>query len=184
MWEGPWANRLGRGARRTPPPGCVWGFRPQSLPRYRRLCGCPSRGLSCARPYSVSGCVSRCSASRCLSVYPCPPPPRRRVPSRGAPRAAAAQRGAAPAEAAGPPARPAEPLLFRHPGGEPCVAPGTSRQPRALGLRLPAGPGAGCLGMPACQLRVSLGVVVSSGPGSRGRDASLGGRVCGPGHLC
>lgn len=53
--------------------------------------------------------------------------PPRRVPCRGAPRAAPAQRGAAAAEAASSSAGSAEPLLLRHPRGEP-------------GLRLPAAP--------------------------------------------
>uniref|UniRef100_A0A673VLS6 Protein lin-7 homolog B n=1 Tax=Suricata suricatta TaxID=37032 RepID=A0A673VLS6_SURSU len=55
--------------------------------------------------------------------------------------------------------------------------------PRAQGLRLPAAPGAARLGVPALQLRVSSGVVVSSGSRLRGRGGSLGGRGCGPG-LC
>lgn len=60
----------------------------------------------------------------------------------------------------------------------------SSWSPRARGLRLPAVPGAARLGVPARQLRGSLGVVVSSGPEFSGQDASLGGRVSAPGLLC
>ena len=155
------------------------------------LC-CPSRGLRSPLlglwPHlSVFLCVFTPLTLVCLCA---PPPPRRRVPGGGAPRAAPAQRGAAPAEVAGPPASPAEPLLLCHPGGESNAAPSTSGRPwssswspRARGLRLPAATGAALLGVPALQLRGSLGAVVSAASGLRGRGGSLGGRVWGPGLL-
>lgn len=140
VWEGPWANRPGRGRPlHTPAWVCMGipgmqGVRPAAFSLatgnsagVRSGLGCPSGGLrapllALTRSLAASlGDYLRLGVSDSVSTHP--PRPRRRVPGGGAPRAAPAQRGAAPAEAAGPPARLAEPLLLCHPGGERIAAP-------------------------------------------------------------